>query len=43
MTVVVFKVRIVGAANSVVSDSMESNAASVSGDARDGLAGVVME
>ena len=42
MTVVVSKVGTTDAAKEVVSDSMESHEASKSGDARDGLAGVVM-
>ena len=42
MTVVVSKVGTTGNTKEVVSDSMESNEASKSGDARDGLAGVVM-
>ena len=42
MTVVVSKVGNTDAAKVVVSDSMESYEASKSGDARDGLAGVVM-
>ncbi len=42
MTVVVSKVGIADAAKEVVSDSLESNEASKIGDARDGLAGVMM-
>ena len=42
MTVVVSKVGTTGDVKVVVSDSMESYEASKSGDARDGLAGVVM-
>ena len=42
MTVVVSKVGTTDAVKEVVSDSIESNEASKSGDARDGLAGVVM-
>ena len=42
MTVVVFKVGTTDAVKEVVSDSIESNEASKSGDARDGLAGVML-
>ena len=42
MTVVVSKVGNTGDVKVVVCDSMESNEASKSGDARDGLAGVMM-
>ena len=42
MTVVASKVGTTDAAKEVVSDSMESHEALKSGDARDGLAGVVM-
>ncbi len=42
MTVVVSKVGTTDAAKVVVSDSMESNEASKIGDARDGLAGVML-
>jgi len=42
VTVVVSKVSTTGDVKVVVSDSIESNEASKSGDARDGLAGAVM-
>ena len=42
MTVVVSKVGNTDAVKEVVSDSIESNEASKSGDARDGLAGVML-
>jgi hypothetical protein len=42
VTVVVFKVGTTDAVKEVVSDSIESNEASKSGDARDGLAGVML-
>ena len=42
MTVVVSKVGTTDDAKVVVSDSIESNEASKCGDARDGLAGVMM-